>query len=354
MLMKKYIAAFGAFPDMRGNHWQKLIGYFPNLQKAWGANSSELGRAGLTEKWISSFLDYRNQVDLDQILKTLADNKVSIIFFTDSNYPTALKEIYNPPYILYCLGEYKAEDENAIGIVGSRKGTDYGKRTTFDIAKELAENNITVVSGLALGLDTEAHRGALAGGGRTIAVLANGLDAIYPVSNYNLAKEITTHGCILSEQPIGMPPLKQNFPARNRIISGLSKGILVTEAGDNSGTLHTASFAVEQNRQIYAVPGPIYNPLAKGPNNLIKQGAKIVTEPQDILEDFGIEENAREILPQGKDEEIIFEVLKNENLHIDEIARLAERDSADISKILTLMEIKGKVRHLGGMVYGLK
>lgn len=354
MLMKKYLAAFGAFPMMRGEHWRKLEAYFPNLEKAWEASTNDLVRAGLPEKWVSGFLDYRERNNPTDALNRVIACGAKIITLTDQRYPSALKEIFNPPYILYLKGSLLPEDENAIGIVGSRKGTDYGKRVTFDVAGELTKAGITVVSGLAIGLDTEAHRGALAGGGRTIAVLANGLDAIYPRSNHSIAEQIINNGCLISEQPPGMPPLKQNFPARNRIISGLSKGILVTEAGEGSGTLHTASFALEQNRQIYAVPGPIYNPLAKGPNNLLKQGAKAVTEAQDILEDFGIETAPQHIVPVGEDEELIFEVLKSENLHIDEIVKRSNREPAEISKILTMMEIKGKIRHLGGMVYSLK
>jgi DNA processing protein len=246
------------------------------------------------------------------------------------------------------------EDQNSISIVGSRKGTDYGRRAAFEIAKELSKSKITIISGLALGLDTEAHRGALSAEGRTIAVLANGLNSVYPASNSSLAKKIVEFGCLISEQQLGMPAMKQNFPARNRIISGLSHGVLVVEAGEHSGTLHTASFAVEQNRQVYAIPGAIYNPLSKGPNNLIKNGAKPVMEPNDILEDFGIEKTAIERVPIGEDEKEIFEILKSENLHIDAIVRRSKKKSSEISKILTMMEIRGKVRHLGGMIYSLR
>jgi DNA processing protein len=352
--MKKYLAAFGAFPIMRGEHWRKLVAYFPNLEEAWKANAGDFAHAGLPEKWISDFLEYRDKSDPTDALAKVTACGAEIIPLSDKRYPAALREIFSPPYIIYMKGSLLPEDENAIGIVGSRKGTDYGKRVTFEVAKELAASGITVISGLALGLDAEAHHGALSGGGRTIAVLANGLDTIYPASNNSLGLQIIENGCLISEQPPGMPPLKQNFPARNRIISGLSKGILVTEAGEGSGTLHTASFALEQNRQIYAVPGPIYNPLAKGPNNLLKRGAKAVTEAQDILEDFGIEVSARQNSPVGEDEKLIFQILKSENLHIDEIVKISKRDSAEISKILTMMEIKNKVRHLGGMVYSLK
>lgn len=352
--MKEYLAAIGSFPGIRSEHWRKLTSYFKSLDEAWKAPGPELTKAGLTPEFTDGFTRYRRNVAPKEILRRYDDSGISILSITDDRYPSALKEIYNPPFVIYVKGSLRPTDENAIAIVGSRKGTDYGKRATYEIAKGLAEAGITVVSGLALGLDTEAHKGALAGGGRTIAVLANGLDKVYPSSNQALAEMIIENGCLISEQPFGMPPLKQNFPARNRIISGLSRGVLVTEAGDKSGTLHTASFALEQNRQVYAVPGPIYNPLAKGPNNLLKNGAKAVTEVDDILEDFGIEKTTPEIIPEGEDEVLIFDTLKNENLQIDEIVRRTKRPSGEISKILTMMEIKGKVRHLGGMVYSLR
>lgn len=352
--MEKYLAAFGALPGIKNEHWLKLTGYFKNLKLAWVSSPNELARAGLNEKWIADFVDYREGCNPESLLEELSRHEIKLISFTDNDYPQFLKEIYNPPFLLYRKGEAIEDDRPAIAIVGSRKGTDYGKRVTFEIAKELAMTGITIVSGLAIGLDTEAHKGALAGGGKTIAILANGLDKIYPSSNTALANEIIENGCIFSEQPLGMPPLKQNFPARNRIISGLSQGILVAEAGEGSGTLHTTSFALEQNRQIYAIPGPVYNPLAKGPNNLLKQGAKAVTEAADILEDFGISLAKERAVPAGEDEELIFEILRNENLHIDEIVKRSDKETGEISKILTMMEINGKVRQLGGMVYSLK
>lgn len=353
--MNEYYASLGALSGIKTEDWQKINAYFPDIKRAWESRARDLLSAGLSEKWVNRFLDFRKKIEPEKIMETLIDNKISLVKIMDSNYPAHLKEIYNPPFLIYIKGNLLEGDESSIAIVGSRKGTDYGKRVTFEISKELSNNNITVVSGLALGLDTEAHKGAIAGGGRTIAVLANGLDQTYPSSNTYLAnKIIANNGCLISEQPLGTPALKHNFPARNRIISGFSQGVLITEAGEHSGTLHTASFAIEQNRQIYAIPGPIYNPLAEGPNNLLKQGAKAVTCAQDILEDFGIEKNIIELKPKGPEEEMIFDILKNENLHIDEISLKSEKPSAEISKILTMMEIKGKVKHLGGMVYTLK
>ncbi len=352
--MDKYLAALASFPKIRTEHWQKIAGYFPSFRTAWYASSSDLLQANLSETWINNFLDFRAQVDPVEVERVLRENRIRIISLRDGDYPRLLKEIYNPPYVIYIRGQLLPEDENSIAIVGSRKGSDYGRRATAEIAEALARAGISVISGLALGLDAEAHIGALRGGGRTIAVLANGLESFYPRSNQHLAEQIIENGCIISEQPCGMPPLKQNFPARNRIISGLSQGVLVTEAGANSGTLHTASFALEQNRQLYAIPGPIYNPLAKGPNELLKNGAKAVTSADDILEDFGVAVEHEMPAPTNDEEKVIFDLLSDQSLHIDEILAHTGWQAGTAGKVLTLMELQGKVRHLGGMVYALR
>lgn len=351
--MKKYWVAFGSVPNIKSEHWQKVISYFPTLEDAWSARTGDLLSAGLSEKWIDNFSIHRKMISPDILLENLNKNQVDVINITEDRYPPNLKEIYTPPFLIYIKGELTESDISSIAIVGSRNGTDYGKRATFEIASDLGKAGVTVVSGLALGLDTEAHKGALSGGGRTIAVLANGLNSIYPTSNTELGKNIIKNGCLISEQPPEMPALRQNFPARNRIISGLSLGTLITEAGEHSGTLHTASFAIEQNRQLYAIPGPIYNPLAKGPNNLLKNGAKAVTESSDILEDFGIKRQPKIHKPENTNEALIFEILENENLHIDKITKKLKLEPSEISKILTMMEITGKIRHLGGMIYSL-
>lgn len=351
---KKYLAGFGAFRGINSIIWNKLFGYFPDIKTAWKSPIPDFIKSGMTSKVANELANHISNFDIENYYKKLERIGINIISIKDVEYPILLKEIPTPPFVIYVKGKLKPEDENAIAIVGSRKATDYGKRATAEISEELARAGITIVSGLALGLDTEAHSAAVNAGGRTIAVLANGLDTIYPIANIGLAKKILENGAIISEQPLGMPALKQNFPARNRIISGLSQGVLITEAGDKSGTLHTANFALEQNRQVYAVPGPIYNPLAHGPNMLIKSGAKAVTCAQDILEDFGIEENLIPIEPENDDERLIFSILETGAQHIDEITKKAERPPQEISRILSLMEIKGKLRHLGGMVYALK
>lgn len=351
---KKYWAAFSSIPTINSKKWKILLNYFPNIQKAWEGSILDYKSSGLDDIFINKIIDFKNIKTPDRILESLDKYKIDIITIFDNNYPTNLKEIYTPPVVIYIKGKILKSDENSIAVVGSRKCTDYGRRTTEDIVGGIASSEVTIVSGLALGLDTEAHRTALNVRGRTIAVLANGLDSIYPTTNISLANKILENGCLISEQPIGMPPLKQNFPARNRIISGLSRGVLITEAGEKSGTLHTASFAIEQNRNIYAIPGPIYNPLSLGPNNLIKHGAKPVTCSEDILEDFGIScSNIKVIKPDNDNERLIFKILRTEPKHIDTIVQETNKKSDEISQIISMMEIKGKVKHLGGMIYTL-
>lgn len=353
--MDEYLAAIAAFPKKNTLFWQRITSYFPSYKEAWDAPISQLKAARVEERTLVEFLDFRNKTNPKEELEKLKKHGIRIITIADKEYPENLKEIFTPPFILFIKGELKKEDANAIAIVGSRKATDYGKRVTREIAAGLARAKITIVSGLALGLDAEAHRAVVSNGGRAIAVLASGLDTISPTSNTALANEILKNGAIISEQPLGMPPLKQNFPARNRIVSGLSKGVLVTEAGEHSGTLYTANFALEQNRNVYAVPGPIYNPLSVGPNSLLKMGAKAVTTAEDILEDLGVEGMAAaKAEAENDDERLIFDILATEPKHIDLIAKEAKLTPAEISQILSMMEIKEKVKNLGGMVYCLK
>jgi DNA processing protein len=245
-----------------------------------------------------------------------------------------------------------------IGIVGSRQMTDYGIQATEKIASDLAANGVIVVSGLALGIDAIAHQATINEGGQTVAVLGNGIDRVCPSTNFALAKEILEHGAIISEYPCGVSPARYTFPARNRIISGLCQGLVVTEAAEGSGSLITTKQALEQNREVFAVPGSIFNLNSFGTNSLIKMGAHPITSVQDIFDEFGISHpevatSFREIAGATDDERTIIDILRLEPKHIDEIIKVSGLPHSAVSSTLTVMEIGGKIKHLGNMTFRL-
>lgn len=268
-------------------------------------------------------------------------------------YPVILKEIHDPPKDLYIKGEIIKDDETAIAIVGTRKYSQYGKQVTLDIAGKLAKLGITIVSGLAEGIDTFAHKAALENKGRTIAVLGNGMDkkSFFPSCNYQLGEKISQCGAIISEYPEGVRGTQFTFPKRNRIVSGLSLGVVVIEAPEKSGALITAALALEQNREVFAVPGSIYEKNSQGTNQLIKLGAKPVTCPEDILEELNlshlikIEKN--KIRPENKEEEIIFSILSLHPIHIDEIIKKSGLPTSIVNSTLMILELKKAIRNLG-------
>jgi len=276
-----------------------------------------------------------------KILKITLKNKL---------YPPLLKEVGSPPKTIYYLGELP-QDSPCVAIVGSRKATPYGIEMTKRLAGELASCGITIVSGLALGIDTVAHKAAVEAGGKTIAVLACGLNQIYPASNRNLAKKIlATSGGIISEYPEGTEPYKSNFPARNRIITGLSMAVVITEAAAHSGALISANFALEQNRLVMAVPGSALNPTSVGANNLIKAGAMAVTEARDVLTALDMEApelKAKIAKPASKEEAVILELLAQDISDAEDMLARSGWGTAKFNQVVTLMEISGKIRSLG-------
>lgn len=275
----------------------------------------------------------------------------------DNNYPSTLKEIPNSPKILYIRGEIK-KDEKCFAIVGTRRCSDYGKEIAFSIAKELSQAGLTIVSGMAKGIDTFAHKGALENKGRTIAVLGTGLDeeSIYPKENIELSRKILeNNGCLISEYPAGSPGLRGNFPERNRIVSGLSLGVLIVEAKFKSGALITANLAKKQRRKVFAIPGSIHLLNSKGPHLLIKKGAKLVETANDILKELGLFEKAEKKKIEGKtlEERLILNLLKQGGLHIDKIIEKTKLPPRTISILLSIMEAEGKIKNLGQNVYML-
>lgn len=355
---KIYYNAFNILPQIGPMRLRKLQAHFPSMQEAWNAGFGEFIQAGLEEKVAEKIIRDRKNIDPDIEWEKLEKENLKVVTEKEDDYPESLREISSAPVILYIKGKI-IPDEFCIAIVGSRKISEYGRRVTEDFARGLSQDSIALASGMAFGVDTITHHECLKQKHRTIAVLGSGLDekSIYPSSNRQLAKEIENCGCIISEYPIGTPPLKQNFPARNRIISGISRGILVIEASQTSGSLITARFALEQNREVFAVPGSIYSPNSEGTNNLIKMGAKVTCKVQDILEEFNFRLNpaiqqAKKIIPDSPEEEIVLNNLSfDEPIHIDKLAIQIQIKTASLSSLLTLMEIKGIIKDIGGMRY---
>lgn len=277
--------------------------------------------------------------------------KINSLTLRTNGYPVLLKEIASPPKKIYTLGSLPAE-KPYIAIVGSRRVTPYGREVTKTLAHDLAKCGVVIVSGLALGVDASAHQAAIDAGGQTIGVLACGLNQIYPASNRNLAKRILERGGgLISEYAEGTPPLKHHFPARNRIITGLSMAVIITEAAAHSGALISANFALEQNRLVMAVPGNITSKLSEGSNNLIKSGAIAVTNASDVLAALDMEVpelKAKIAKPASAEEAVILEFLANEITDGEEMLTKSGWDIAKFNQVLTLMEISGKVRNLGG------
>jgi len=360
-LHAKYFHIFNSFNEQIGPaRFKKIISYFGSLEKAWlDGQAQDFIEAGLEEKLAQEIVLKRPHFDPDKEIEKLDKKGISILTILDETYPRLLKEIYDPPYILYIRGEFRPEDEFAIAIVGTRKLSPYGQQAAANLARELAQAGLTIVSGLAMGIDTLVHAAAVQQKARTIAVLGSAVDpfGIFPPVNRRLAEQITQNG-VISEYPPGSNALKHHFPARNRIISGLALGTLVIEAPEQSGALITARHALEQNREVFAVPGSIYSENSLGPNNLIKMGAKLVANAQDILEELDLKSLAeniktQKIVPDSFEEAQILALLSHEPLSVDKIVQETKLDTALISSTLSLMEMKGRVRNLGGMQYVL-
>lgn len=353
---KVYWVGFNLIKGIGSVRFQSIREYFGDLELAWGASFSDLKAAGLSEKICERIIQLRKEFDLHQYVDRIQSAGIQILISNDENYPRYLREIDQPPPVLYIKGSISLEDEWAVAIVGTRKVTHYGRQVAQEFSRVLADHKITIVSGLARGIDGIAHKAAIDCGGRTIAVLGSGVDRIYPAEHRNLAEEIAKSGAIISDYPPGTAPEASNFPPRNRIISGLSRATIVIEAGQTSGALITADFANNQGRNVYAVPGSIYNVQSKGTNKLIQHGARPLLDIRDVLEDFQVElvqerKAIRKELPGDLFEEKILKILSDEPLHVDEITNQTELPIAQVSSCLTMMELKGLVKQAGGMKY---
>ena len=368
-----YWIALSQTPGLGAARFRLLEAHFDgDLESAWKARRGELRAAGIGGGVVKAIVEGREKVSPDGELEKLYRSGVAALTWHDEEYPRRLKEIADAPPVLYCRGTLHPDDETSVAVVGTRRPTDYGYRITAELCKELAARGVVVVSGLALGIDARAHQATLDAGGRTIAALGNGLDTVYPRENGRLAERIVSEGgALVSEFPLGARPEASNFPRRNRIISGMTLGTLITEASETSGTRWTVYHALEQNREIFCVPGSVYSDASKLTNRLIREGAKLVCEVNDILVEIGLDAAVRQIAmaiddsdgkqskitqddaPDDPDEVDLLRHITHEATHIDDLARLSDRPITEVSGLLTMLEIKGLVVQAGMMHYRL-
>lgn len=357
---KNYLIALSYFPKFGPVKLKKLKNHFPSWKKAFNAPAAELIYAGIEEKLIDEFTTARQEINPEAIATELAKENIQTVSLEEDAYPELLKQIFYPPFLLYYRGEFFLHGQKTLSVVGARKCTYYGQQIIEKLIPPLVKNGLLIVSGLAVGIDSLAQIETLKAGGRTIAVIGSGLDkkSIYPLQNLLLAEQIVkTGGAIVSEFPPGTKPLPQNFPQRNRIIAGLSQGTLVIEANKKSGSLITARYALDEGREVYAVPGNIFSPTSDGPNSLIKSGAKPVFSTDDILESYGVfnetkeEKTAKDFSQFNQAEREILEKLSCEPIPVDELTRLTKLDMKNINSTLSILEIKNAVKNVGGGSY---
>jgi DNA processing protein len=359
MSEKLYWLGFNLVPRIGPMRVRALLERFDSLRAAWRAPSTSLKAAGLDRRALENLTRLRGELDLQAEMAKVEKQGIHLLTWIDDDYPRLLIEIDDPPPVLFVRGEFKPADEWAVAMVGTRRATSYGKETARQMSSDLARNGVTVVSGLARGIDSISHRAALDAGGRTIAVLGCGLDIVYPPENRSLAQAIAANGALVSEYPLGTQPDGRNFPPRNRIISGLSLGTVVVEGDTRSGAMITARDSLEQNREVFAVPGDITRRSSRGTNALIRDSAaKLVVDVEDILAELNlsmIQQHTviREAVPENETEALLLKQISHQPTHVDEIGRRAERPIAEVSGALALTELKGMVRQVGGMNYVL-
>ncbi|MSQ28827.1 MAG: DNA-protecting protein DprA [Dehalococcoidia bacterium] len=350
----KYWVGFSLIPGVGRARIALLEQGFPDLAAAWQAPAATLLATGLDRRTVRSIVTRRDTVDPDAEMAKLHRLGVHTLTPVDPRYPALLRETDDHPAVLYVLGEMLPEDRASLAVVGTRRASAYGREATSRLVADMVRSNVTIVSGLARGIDTMAHRTALDHGGRTIAVLASGLDTIYPADNTGLAREIVKRGALVSEHPLGVKPEASFFPRRNRIMSGLSLGVLLVEAGEQSGASITVRYALDQNRDVFAVPGSIFSPGSRGAHRWIQEGAKLVTRAEDVLEELnlavlGQQMELKAVVPATPVEQRILRLLSHEPAHIDAMARQTGLPVAEVSSALAMMELKGMVRQVGGM-----
>jgi len=358
MSNEKYYIWLNLIPGIGAKTIIKLKEYLGSIENVWAASKSDLfGIPGIS-KFLTPILDKKYKDNAEEYIHKLKGTGIRLISIEDKEYPDALRNIHVPPQILHVRGEIKLNEYKAIAVVGARKATRYGTDMAKQIAYELALRNVSVVSGMARGVDSSAHKGALEAGGMTIAVMGCGVDIAYPHENKELIEKVSKNGAIVSEYLLGVEPVPGHFPARNRIISGISMGVVVIEAGEKSGSLITADLALEQGREVFAVPGNADSNSSKGTNTLIKQGAKLVTSVEDILEEFFELKNVKikskerqEFKGLNEDEKNIVDKLDSGSVHIDVLSRTTGYSVQKINTTLMMLELKGIVKQLPGKFF---
>jgi len=353
---RDYWLALTRVPGIGPARFQRLLQHFGSAAAAWRAPAAALALAGLDARTVQHLLALRTALDPAGEEERLAARGIRALTIADAGYPAALREIADPPPVLFLRGQLVAADEWAVAIVGTRRATAYGRQVAEALATTLAEAGVTVVSGLARGVDACAHRAALAAGGRTLAVLAHGLDTVYPPEHQALAREVVARGALVSEFPVGTRPDAANFPRRNRILAGLARATVVVEAGRSSGALITADLALEQGRDVYAVPGSIFSPASQGTNALIKDGARPLTDPRELLAELHLtllaEQQAhRAALPADPTEAALLAALDSEPQHVDDLSRATRLPIEVVNSTLVLLVLKGLAREAGPLSY---
>ncbi len=347
---------FHAIEGISLRRLERLVAHYGTVEDAWQAPEGELRALGLPEGALARLLHARRTGLPHRVLDAAERVGARVLVYPDEDYPPLLREIASPPLALFVKGTLLPTDTRAVAIVGTRQASNYGVQVARTFADELVQAGVTVVSGLARGIDRAAHEASLEAGGRTIAVLGTGIDVVYPAGHRVLAQRIAEHGALVTEFVPGTPPHAGNFPVRNRIISGLSLGVVVVEAPERSGALITANFALEQNRAVYAVPGPIFSSGTGGILRLLRDGATPVGSAHDVLEDLRLE--ARQLplaVPPAISEAArpVFAALGTEPKHIDELAAEVGLGIAQVSALLLELQLEGLVTHLGAQHYAL-
>lgn len=336
----------------------QLLAHFESPEALWREPEASLMRLDLPRPLLSAFCEARRSINLEREMDAVAHAGAHLITLEDQSYPELLRQLPHRPLVLYVRGRLQLEDGKCLAVVGTRKPSKYGKNIAAQLAGELAQQDITIVSGLALGIDAAAHRGALNAGGRTIALVGTGIDIIYPRENRGLAEAIEANGAIVSELPLGSKPLAKNFPQRNRLISGMCLGVLVAEAPERSGALNTVSHALDQGREVFAVPHNVYSQTGRGCNQLIQDGAKLVAGVEDILDELNVSHirvhtriKTEQLQPANDTEDAILKQLSADPIHVDTIVRQTQLPTATVTSTLTMLELKGLAESAGPMQY---